>query len=181
MKVSPLAGKPAEASLLVNVPKLITASYTEIPGPSMPEQRVSFATSGHRGSAFKKSFNEWHLLAISQAICLYRRQHKLDGPLFLDMDAIRGAKISLGVDPLGGAGVHYWGPMAEHYGLNLNRHGIVTRSAGLLPPNHYLAVAIFYLLPTPTEVAHGNGGLKVVTESGWFAERPSGTEDIYKI
>jgi len=334
MKVSPFAGKQAEASMLVNVPKLITAYYTEVPDPSMPEQRVSFGTSGHRGSAFEKSFNEWHVLAISQAICLYRRQHKLDGPLFLgmdthalsvpalagalevlgangvdvmlaekdeytptpaishailthnrgrktkladgivitpshnpphdggfkynppnggpaehvvtdwieakangflenglrgvkripfekalrastthrhdylnayisdlanviDMDAIRGAKISLGVDPLGGAGVHYWAPIAEHYGLNLtvvnkavdptfrfmtvdwdgqirmdpsspyamqrliglkdrfeiafacdtdhDRHGIVTRSAGLLPPNHYLAVAIFYL------------------------------------
>jgi phosphoglucomutase len=334
MKVSPFAGKPAGASMLVNVPKLITAYYTEVPDPSAPEQRVSFGTSGHRGSAFEKSFNEWHVLAISQAICLYRRQQKLDGPLFLgmdthalsvpalagalevlaangvevmiaqgdeytptpaishailtynrgrktkpadgivitpshnpphdggfkynppnggpaehvvtdwieakangflenglrgvkripfekalraptthrhdylnayigdlgnmiDMDAIRGAKISLGVDPLGGAGVHYWGPMAEHYGLNLtvvneavdptfrfmtvdwdgqirmdpsspyamqrliglkdrfeiafacdtdhDRHGIVTRSAGLLPPNHYLAVAILYL------------------------------------
>jgi len=334
MKVSPIAGKPAEASMLVNVPRLVTAYYTEVPDPSMPEQRVSFGTSGHRGSAFERSFNEWHVLAISQAICLYRRQQQIDGPLFLgmdthalsvpafagalevlgangvevmiaqgdeytptpavshailtynlgrktgladgivitpshnpphdggfkynppnggpaehvvtdwieakangflenglrgvkripfekalrastthrhdylnayigdlanviDMDAICGAKISLGVDPLGGAGVHYWGPMAEHYGVNLSvvneavdptfrfmtvdwdgqirmdpsspyamqrliglkdrfeiafacdtdhdRHGIVTRSTGLLPPNHYLAVAIFYL------------------------------------
>ena len=334
MKVSPFAGKPAEPSMLVNVPKLITAYYTEVPDPSVPEQRVAFGTSGHRGSAFEKAFNEWHILAISQAICLYRRQQKIDGPLFLgmdthalsvpafasalevlaangvevmiaeedeytptpvvshailtynrgrktgladgivitpshnpphdggfkynppnggpaeravtdwieakaneflenglrgvkripfekalrastthrhdylnayvsdlgsviDMDAIRGAKISLGVDPLGGAGVHYWGPIAERYGLNLtvvneavdptfrfmtvdwdgqirmdpsspyamqrliglkdrfdiafacdtdhDRHGIVTRSAGLLPPNHYLSVAIYYL------------------------------------
>jgi phosphoglucomutase len=334
MKVSPLAGKPAEASMLVNVPKLITAYYTEVPDPSAPEQRVAFGTSGHRGSAFEKSFNERHVLAISQAICLYRRQQKLKGPLFLgldthalsvpalagalevlaangvdvmiaegdeytptpavshailtynrgrrtgladgivitpshnpphdggfkynppnggpadrevtgwietqanqflengllgvkriplekalraptthrhdylnayitdlanviDMDALRGAKISLGVDPLGGAGVHYWEPIAERYGLNLtvvneavdptfrfmtvdwdgqirmdpsspyamqrlislkdrfdiafacdtdhDRHGIVTRSGGLLAPNHYLAVAIFYL------------------------------------
>jgi phosphoglucomutase len=334
MKVSPFAGKPAEPSMLVNVPKLITSYYTDVPDPSVPEQLVSFGTSGHRGSALEKAFNEWHILAISQAICLYRRQQKIDGPLFLgmdthalsvpalasalevlgangvevmlaekdeytptpvvshailtynrgrkigladgivitpshnpphdggfkynppnggpaervvtdwieakangflenglrgvkrvpfekalrastthrhdyldayvsdlgsviDMDAIRGAKISLGVDPLGGAGVHYWGPIAERYGLNLtvvneavdptfrfmtvdwdgqirmdpsspyamqrlidlkdrfkiafacdtdhDRHGIVTRSAGLLPPNHYLAVAIFYL------------------------------------
>ncbi len=334
MKVSPLAGKPAEPSMLVNVPKLITAYYTEMPDPSVPGQRVAFGTSGHRGSAFDKAFNEWHILAISQAICLYRLQQKIDGPLFLgmdthalsvpafvsamevlaangvdvmiaaedeytptpvishailtynrgrttgladgivitpshnpphdggfkynppnggpaegavtdwigakaneflaaglrdikrmpyekalraatthrhdylnayvsdlgnviDMEAIRGAKISLGVDPLGGAGVHYWGPIAERYGLDLtvvneavdptfrfmtvdwdgqirmdpsspyamqrliglkdrfdiafacdtdhDRHGIVTRSAGLLPPNHYLAVAIFYL------------------------------------
>jgi phosphoglucomutase len=320
--------------MLVNVPRLVTAYYTEVPDPAVAEQRVAFGTSGHRGSSFKKAFNEWHILAISQAICLYRKQKKIDGPLFLgmdthalsepaqasalgvlaangvevmlaegdeytptpaishailtynrgrktgladgivitpshnpppdggfkynppnggpaeaavtawieakaneflengllglkripfakalraatthrhdylntyiadlanviDIDAIRGAKISMGVDPLGGAGVHYWGPIAERYGLNLtvvndavdptfrfmtvdwdgqirmdpsspyamqrliglkdrfqiafacdtdhDRHGIVTRSAGLLPPNHYLSVAIFYL------------------------------------
>jgi phosphoglucomutase len=334
MKVSPVAGKPAEPSMLVNVPKLVTAYYTEAPDPSVPEQRVAFGTSGHRGSSFKNAFNEWHILAISQAICLYRKPQHIDGPLFLgmdthalsvsalasalevlaangvevmiaqgdeytptpavshailtynrgrktgladgivitpshnpphdggfkynppnggpaesavtawieakaneflenglrgvkripfdkalrastthrydylnayitdlanviDMDAIRAVKISMGVDPLGGAGVHYWGPIAERYGLNLtlvneavdptfrfmtvdwdgqirmdpsspyamqrliglkdrfeiawacdtdhDRHGIVTRSAGLLPPNHYLAVAVFYL------------------------------------
>ncbi|MGO9417214.1 MAG: phosphoglucomutase (alpha-D-glucose-1,6-bisphosphate-dependent) [Syntrophobacteraceae bacterium] len=334
MKVNPLAGKLAEPAMLVNVPKLITAYYTEVIDPSMPEQRVSFGTSGHRGSAFQKAFNEGHILAISQAICLYRRQQNIDGPLFLgmdthalsvpafasalevlaangvdvmistgdeytptpvvshailtynrgrktgladgivitpshnpphdggfkydppnggpaesavtgwieakaneflesglqgvkrisfekalslstthrhdyrnayitdlanvlDMDAIRSAEIRLGVDPLGGAGVHYWGPIAERYGLNLtvvneavdptfrfmtvdwdgrirmdpsspyamqrliglkdrfdiafacdtdhDRHGVVTKSAGLLPPNHYLSVAIFYL------------------------------------
>ena len=320
--------------MLVNVPKLITAYYTDGPDPSVPGQRVAFGTSGHRGSALDKAFNEDHILAISQAICLYRAQQTIDGPLFLgmdthalsvpalasalevlaangvdvmiaegdgytptpavshailtynhgrktgvadgivitpshnppheggfkynpphggpaelgitgwieakaneflehglqgvkrmpfekalrastthrhdyigaytsdlatviDMEAIRGAGIRLGVDPLGGAGVHYWGPIAERYGLNLtvvndavdptfrfmtvdwdgqirmdpsspyamgrlielkdrfdiafacdtdhDRHGIVTRTAGLLPPNHYLSVAIFYL------------------------------------
>jgi len=320
--------------MLINVPKLITAYYTEVPDPKVSAQRVAFGTSGHRGSAFDKAFNERHILAISQAICLYRKQRKIDGPLFLgmdthalsvpalastlevlaangvevmiadkdeytptpvishaiitfnrgrktgladgivitpshnpphdggfkynppnggpaesdvtdwigakaneflengllgvkrisfekalrastthrhdylnsyiadlanvlDMDAIRGAKISMGVDPLGGAGVHYWGPIAERYGLNLtvvndvvdptfrfmtvdwdgqirmdpsspyamqrliglkdrfdiafacdtdhDRHGIVTRSGGLLAPNHYLSVIIFYL------------------------------------
>ncbi len=326
MNVSLRAGQPADLSMLVNVPKLVTAYYTEVPDPSVPEQRVAFGTSGHRGSAFDKAFNEWHILAISQAICLYREQKKIDGPLFLgmdthalsvpacasalevlaegdeytptpavfhaiitynrgrttgladgivmtpshnpphdggikynppsggpaegfvtewiqakanefleaglrrvkrisfekarrastthrhnyliayvsdlagviDMDVIRGANIRMGVDPLGGAGVHYWGPIAERYGLNLtvvnevvdptfrfmtadwdgqirmdpsspyamqrligmkdhfdlsfacdtdhDRHGIVTRSVGLLPPNHYLSVAIFYLI-----------------------------------
>ncbi len=334
MKISPDAGKPAKASILVNVPRLITAYYTRVPDPSVPEQRVAFGTSGHRGSAFNSAFNEWHILAISQAICLQRKQQQIDGPLFLgmdthalsvpalasalevlaangvdvmisegaeytptpaishailtynrgrqtgladgivitpshnpphdggfkynppnggpadgdvtnwiqakaneflkaqlhgvkrvsvekalrastthqhdylhnyvndlinvlDMDCIRGAKLRVGVDPLGGAGVHYWGPIAERYGLDLtivneivdptfsfmtvdwdgqirmdpsspyamqgliglkdrfdiafacdtdhDRHGIVTRSAGLLPPNHYLSVAIFYL------------------------------------
>ena len=334
VKVNPMAGKPATPAMLVDVPRLITAYYTQTPDPLRPEQRVAFGTSGHRGSAFEKAFNEQHILAISQAICLYREQKKIDGPLFLgmdthalsvpahasalevlaangvevmiakgdeytptpavshailthnrgrktgladgivitpshnpphdggfkynppnggpaesavttwieakanaflenglqgvkripfgkalraptthrhdylaayvtdlanvlDMDIIRDARISLGVDPLGGAGVHYWGRVAEHYGLNLtvvnedvdptfrfmtvdwdgqirmdpsstdamqrligmkdrfdlsfacdtdhDRHGIVTRGAGLLPPNHYLAVAIFYL------------------------------------
>ncbi|MFZ0639998.1 MAG: phosphoglucomutase (alpha-D-glucose-1,6-bisphosphate-dependent) [Candidatus Acidiferrales bacterium] len=334
MKISPIAGKPAPASMLVNVPRLVTAYYTEEPDPSVPAQRVAFGTSGHRGSAFDKAFNEWHILAISQAICLYRKLHQINGPLFLgmdthalsvpalasalevlaangvevmlaegdeytptpvishailtynhgrkigladgvvitpshnpphdggfkynppsggpaegvvtdwieekanefleaklqgvkrisvdkalqastthrhdylnayiadlanvvEMDAIRGARLRIGVDPLGGAGVHYWGPIAERYGLNLavvneavdptfsfmtvdwdgqirmdpssvyamqrligmkerfdisfacdtdhDRHGIVTKSAGLLPPNHYLSVAIFYL------------------------------------
>jgi phosphoglucomutase len=334
MNVSPFAGKIAEPAMLVNVPKLVTAYYTEVPDPSVPAQRVVFGTSGHRGSAFDKAFNEMHILSISQSICLYRKQQKIDGPLFLgmdthalsvpalatalevlaangvevmiadkdeytptpvishailtynrgrktgladgivitpshnpphdggfkynppnggpaetnvtdwieaksnefleknlldvkripfekalraltthrydylnayiadlvnviDMNSIRDAKISMGVDPLGGAGVHYWGPIAERYNLNLtivndavdptfrfmtvdwdgqirmdpsspyamqrligmkdrydiafacdtdhDRHGIVTKSAGLLPPNHYLSVAIFYL------------------------------------
>lgn len=332
--ISPLAGKLAQSMMLVNVPRLITAYYSNKPDTSLPEQRVSFGTSGHRGCALENSFNEWHVLAISQAICQYRKQRGIDGPLFLgidthalsvpaftsalevlaangvevmladkdeytptpvisyailaynhgrvtgladgivitpshnppdsggfkynppnggpadknvtgwieakanaflesslhgvkrisfeqarrtatthrhdflnayvsdlgsvlDMDAIRGANISMGVDPLGGAGVHYWGPIAERYGLNLtlmneavdptfrfmtvdwdgqirmdpsssyamqslidlkdqydiafacdtdhDRHGIVTPKAGLLPPNHYLTVAISYL------------------------------------
>jgi phosphoglucomutase len=86
MKVSPSAGKPAEASMLVIVPSLVTAYYKEVPDPAVAEQRVAFGTSGHRGSAFKKAFNEWHILAISQAICLYREQKKIDGPLFLGID-----------------------------------------------------------------------------------------------
>jgi phosphoglucomutase len=334
MNVSPFAGKPPEPSTLVDTPKLITAYFTELPDIADPEQRVSFGTSGHRGSSIRKGFNEWHILAITQAICLYRKQKNIDGPLFLgidthalsipafasalevlaangvevmiaqkdeytptpvishailtynrsrrtgisdgivitpshnppdnggfkynppnggpaeqditgwieskanefikdglagvkrisfekalrastthrhdylkayvndlrnviNMDVIRESKIKLGVDPLGGAGVHYWGPIADHYGLNLtvvndvvdpafrfmtvdwdgkirmdpsspyamqrliglkdrfdiafacdtdhDRHGIVTRSSGLLQPNHYLAAAIYYL------------------------------------
>jgi phosphoglucomutase len=86
MRVSPLAGKPAPIAMLVNVPKLVTAYYTEVPDPAVPEQRVVFGTSGHRGSAFDKAFNEGHILAISQAICLYRAQQQIDGPLFLGMD-----------------------------------------------------------------------------------------------
>ncbi len=331
---SPLAGKHASPDMLVDVPRLVTAYYTHAPDPSVPQQRVAFGTSGHRGSAFLGTFNEPHVLAISQALCEYRRRQGIDGPLFLgidthalsvpacasalevlaangvdvmlaardeytptpaishailtynrarnagladgivitpshnppedggfkynppnggpadrdatawiearanellesalggvrripheralrastthrhdyldayvsdlgnvvDMVAIREAGLRMGVDPLGGAGVHYWGPLAERYGLDLtvvneavdptfrfmtvdwdgrirmdpssspamqgliglkdrfdiafacdtdhDRHGIVTRSAGLLPPNHYLSVAISHL------------------------------------
>jgi phosphoglucomutase len=83
MEVSPLTGKPAEPEMLVDMPKLVKAYYTETPDPSVPGQRVSFGASGHRGSAFEKAIHEWHILAISQAIYLYRKQQKIDGPLFL--------------------------------------------------------------------------------------------------
>ena len=77
---------PAEPSDLVNIPRLVTAYYTGRPDPAVPEQRVVFGTSGHRGSAFSDSFNEGHILAITQAICGYRRQQGINGPLFLAMD-----------------------------------------------------------------------------------------------
>ena len=333
-RINPLAGKPATAAPLVDIPKLVSAYYTQRPDVAVAAQKVAFGTSGHRGSSFAASFNEWHVLAISQAICEYRKGQGIDGPLFLgidthalsapafasamevlaangvevmisrddeytptpavshailtynrgreqgladgivvtpshnppddggfkynpsnggpaeknitgwietranellknnlqgvkriaygealraatthrhdylnayvadlgnviDMPVIRGASIGLGADPLGGAGVHYWAAIAERYRLNLkvvnnevdptfrfmtldwdgrvrmdpsspyamrrlvelkdrfdvafacdtdhDRHGIVTRSAGLLPPNHYLSVAIHYL------------------------------------
>jgi phosphoglucomutase len=333
-QISPLAGMPAPKSILVDVPKLLVAYADLKPDPGVPAQRVAFGTSGHRGSSFERSFNEWHALAISQAICDYRKSHGIGGPLFMgidthalsqpafdnalevlaangvetmiaaggeftptpavshailvynrgrkrgladgivitpshnppdngglkynppnggpadtditdwvqgranaliegglkdvrriplaqarkaatthehdylnayvvdlgsiiDFDAIRGAGIRMGVDPLGGAGVHYWAPIADHYKLDLtvvsekvdaqfafmtvdwdgrirmdpsssyamqrliglkdaydvafacdtdhDRHGIVTRSSGLMPPNHYLSVLIDYL------------------------------------
>jgi phosphoglucomutase len=334
LKMNAAAGKPADPSILVNVPKLVTSYYELRPDPTDPSQRVVFGTSGHRGSAFDRAFNEWHILSIAQAICDYRKLQKIDGPLFLGMDthalsepafasalevlaannvevmlsegtaytptpavsraivrdnrgrktgfadgivitpshnppddggfkydpphggpadshvttwiesraneflhgnlegvkrtsfaqalrastthrydylhtyvgdlesvidmaAIRDSKITLGVDPLGGAGIDYWPLIAERYGLNLtvvnrsvdptfrfmtvdwdgkirmdpsspyamqrliglkdkfdiafasdtdhDRHGIVTKSTGLLPPNHYLSVCIHYL------------------------------------
>ena len=72
--------------MLVNVPRLVTAYYTEVPDPAIPGQAVAFGTSGHRGSAFEKSFNEAHILAISQAVCHYRKRQGIDGPLFLGVD-----------------------------------------------------------------------------------------------
>src|SRR5215813_11213174 len=86
MPVSPLAGKPAAPSLLINVPRLVTAYYTRRPDLSVRAQRVAFGTSGHRGSALDNAFNEAHILAITQAICLYRKQQSIDGPLYIGMD-----------------------------------------------------------------------------------------------
>lgn len=84
--ISPLAGKTIDASLLVNVPRLVTAYFAGKPDPKIPAQRVAFGTSGHRGSAFSNSFNENHILAISQAICDYRKSAGIDGPLFIGID-----------------------------------------------------------------------------------------------
>jgi len=353
--ISPLAGKAAPASLLINVAKLVTAYYEIEPDPAIAAQRVVFGTSGHRGCSFDGSFNERHALAITQAICDYRRAHDIDGPLFLgidthalsepacatglevlaangvnvmlatndeytptpaishailtynrgrsagladgivitpshnpprdggykynppnggpadeeitdwieaaanryleadlrgirrisytkalhaktthrhdylaayvadlgsviDMDAIRDAKIRMGVDPLGGAGVHYWAAIAEHYKLDLtvvsemvdsrfafmtldwdgqirmdpsspyamqrlinikdrfqiafacdtdhDRHGIVTPDAGLLPPNHYLSVAVDYLFRHRPRWGAGAAVGKTVVSTG---------------
>jgi phosphoglucomutase len=85
-KASPLAGRAAPAASLVDVPRLVTAYFSERPDPGLASQRVSFGTSGHRGSSFDSSFNEWHVLAISQAICEYRRQQGIQGPLFIGFD-----------------------------------------------------------------------------------------------
>jgi phosphoglucomutase len=355
MKVDPRAGKPPAASMLVNVPRLITAYYTQRPNLSVPGQRVAFGTSGHRGSALDASFNEPHILAITQAICDYRRQRAIAGPLFLgadthalsdsawasalevlaangvtvmiddrhgytptpvvshailthnrartsdladgivitpshnpprdggfkynptnggpadtqatgwiqdrantlltdelrgvkripfdracradttrghdfmdgyirdlpsvvDLDALRSADLRLAVDPMGGAGVQYWGMIAERYHVPItvvsdevdptfrfmtvdwdgkirmdcsspyamqrlvhlkdrfdvawacdpdhDRHGIVTRGAGLLSPNHYLAAAIAYLFThRPEWPAEAGVGKTVVSTS----------------
>src|SRR5499433_3203477 len=86
MNISPLAGKPADLSLLIDVPRLVTAYYAGRPDPSVPAQRVRFGTSGHRGSALDNAFNEAHILAITQAICLYRKEHRIDGPLYIGRD-----------------------------------------------------------------------------------------------
>src|SRR6266516_1000661 len=85
-EVSPLAGKPAPASMLVNVPRLVTAYFSGRPDPSVPSQRVAFGTSGHRGSAFNNAFNEAHILAISQAVCDHRKRRGITGPLFVGID-----------------------------------------------------------------------------------------------
>ncbi|HTB04312.1 MAG TPA: phosphoglucomutase (alpha-D-glucose-1,6-bisphosphate-dependent) [Bradyrhizobium sp.] len=84
--INPLAGKPADPSMLANIPRLVTAYFAEKPDPAIPSQRVAFGTSGHRGSALNNAFNENHILAISQAVCDHRKAAGIDGPLFIGID-----------------------------------------------------------------------------------------------
>ncbi len=86
MSISPYAGKPADPGMLINIPRLVTAYYVNRPDPAEPSQRVAFGTSGHRGSSLDHAFNEAHILAITQAICLYRKKQGIDGPLFIGID-----------------------------------------------------------------------------------------------
>ena len=86
MSIHALAGKPAPRELLANIPRLISAYYTNKPDPADTAQRVAFGTSGHRGSSFKNSFNEMHIQSICQAICEHRKANGIDGPLFMGMD-----------------------------------------------------------------------------------------------
>src|ERR1700675_2937945 len=86
MSADPRAGKLPEPAMLANIPRVMRAYYTERPDLSVPEQRVTFGTSGHHGAALGGSFNEAHIVAITQAICQYRRRHGIDGPLFLGID-----------------------------------------------------------------------------------------------
>lgn len=107
MTDNPKAGQPVDNEMLVNVPRLMTAYYTLRPDPSLPEQAVSFGTSGHRGTAFDAAFNESHILAITQAICDYRRQQGVDGPLFLGIDthALSEAAFATALEVLAANGV----------------------------------------------------------------------------
>ena len=106
--ISPLAGKPAPPSSLIDVAKLVTAYFEMKPDPAVAAQRVIFGTSGHRGSAFDGSFNEGHVLAITQAICDYRRAHDISGPLFLGIDthALSESACASGLEVLAANGVN---------------------------------------------------------------------------
>src|SRR5438874_11341297 len=107
MNISPLAGKPAGPGMLVDVSALIAAYYAGVPDPSVPAQRVAFGTSGHRGSSLDLSFNEHHILAISQAICMFRSEQGIDGPLFLGMDthALSAPALASALEVLAANGV----------------------------------------------------------------------------
>lgn len=116
-RVDPLAGQPAPADRLVDVPRLITAYYALKPDPAIGTQRVAFGTSGHRGCSFEVSFNETHLLAVTQAICDYRRQRGIDGPLFLGFDthALSAPAFATALEVLAGNGVEVMTAAGEEY------------------------------------------------------------------
>ena len=107
MSLHELAGKPAPRSLLANIPRLVSAYYTRTPDPSDPDQRVSFGTSGHRGSSLRNSFTERHILAICQAVAEYRKSKKIDGPLFMGMDthALSEAALVTAVEVFAARGI----------------------------------------------------------------------------
>jgi phosphoglucomutase len=157
MAIHELAGKPAPQDLLVNIPRLVSAYYTLKPDCSVNTQRVSFGTSGHRGSSFKKSFNEEHIVAIAQAICEYRQTKKINGPLFMGMDShglsepAHGTALEVfaanGVSVMIQEGLGYTPtPVISHAILTFNRG----RSSGLAD-----GVVI-----TPSHNPPDNGGFK---------------------
>jgi phosphoglucomutase len=147
-RISPLAGQQAPADSLVNIPRLITAYYSERPDPDVPSQRVAFGTSGHRGSSFDASFNEWHVLAISQAICDYRKEKGIDGPLFLGFDthALSAPAFASALEVLAANGVEVMQAKDDEYTPTpAISHAILTynrgRSTGLadgivITPSH---------------------------------------------
>src|SRR5258706_5794849 len=107
LAANPLAGKPATEAMLVDVPRLVTAYFALRPDASVPLQRVAFGTSGHRGSSFDQTFSEWHVAAITQAICEYRKQNGVTGPLFLGADthALSAPAIASALEVLAANGV----------------------------------------------------------------------------
>src|SRR5215469_7248516 len=117
MDISPLAGKPADPAILIDVPKLLAAYFSGQPDPSVPGQRVVFGTSGHRGCSLDNSFNEAHILAISQAICFYRKQQGIDGPLYIGFDthALSEPAFKSALEVLAGNGIEVMVDAANSY------------------------------------------------------------------
>ena len=156
MSTHPLAGQPAPKSILVNVPELISAYFTLSPDPQQAAERISFGTSGHRGSSLKRSFNQAHILAVTQAVCEYRQEAGIDGILFMGMDthplswpaqftalqvlAVNKVDVRIAAGP-GEQGFGYFGytptPVISHAILTTNR----ARQSGLsdgvvITPSH---------------------------------------------
>ena len=171
-QISPLAGKPAPLSSLVDAPKLITAYYTGIPDPSIPAQRVAFGTSGHRGTSFNASFNEWHVLAITQAICQYRKEQGIGGPLFMGIDthALSMPAYVSALEVLAANGVDVMLAENDEYTPTpAISHAILTHNRRLSGPSSGQADGI---VVTPSHNPPDNGGFKYNPPNGG----PAGTE-----
>lgn len=153
----PLAGKPALKSMQVNVPRLVTAYYLNHPDPKNLTERVVFGTSGHRGSSFKKSFNEDHALAITQAICDYRRENGISGPLFLGMDthALSDPSHMTAVEVLAGNGVH----VRVHKNLNFTPTPVISHAILVYNRGRKTALSDGMVI-TPSHNPPDDGGMK---------------------
>ena len=167
MTVSPLAGYPPPPELLLDTSKVVTAFYTLVPDPAVAAERVVFGTSGHRGSSFDRTFNEAHIVAITQAICLYRRKEDLDGPLFLGIDthALSQPACATAIEVLAANGVDLMiaerdeytpTPVVSHAILRYNRG----RTTGLADG----------IVVTPSHNPPDNGGFKYNTPNGGPAD-----------
>ena len=169
--ISPLAGKPAPSASLVDIAKLITAYYSEIPDPSIAAQRVTFGTAGHRGSSFDLSFNEWHVLAITQAICQYRAQHHINGPLFLGIDthALSQPACASALEVLAANGVEVMLAEGDEYTPTpAISHAILAHNRGRDATASGLADGIVI---TPSHNPPESGGFKYNSPNGGPAEQ----------
>ena len=167
MGVHPRAGKLVEAGELINVPRLITAYYTGQPDPAAPGQRVAFGTSGHRGSSLDNSFNEAHILAITQAICLYRKMQGISGPLFLGIDthALSEPAAASALEVLAANGVEVMIDAADGYTPTpVISHAILTYNRGRTQGRADGIVI------TPSHNPPGSGGFKYNPPHGGPAE-----------
>lgn len=190
--VSPLAGKPAPRSLLIDVPRLITAYYTDVPDPEVAAQRVAFGTSGHRGSSLSTSFNDAHIAAITQAICEHRKKEGIAGPLFLGRDthALSEPAHATALEVLAANGVHVRVDAADGYVptpsisvaiLGHNRDASQARADGIvITPSHNPPQDGGFKYNPP------NGGPADTEVTSWVAERANailagGGRDVQRI
>lgn len=167
MNISPLAGKTAPVASLVDIPRLISAYYTGVPDPSVPAQRVAFGTSGHRGASLASSFNEWHVLAITEAICRYRKGKGITGPLFLGIDthALSVPAGSSALEVLAANGVEVMISAGDEYTPTpAISHAIITYNRGRTSG---LADGI---VVTPSHNPPDNGGFKYNPPNGGPAD-----------
>jgi phosphoglucomutase len=169
--IDPGAGKPLDPSELLNVPRLVTAYYALKPDPSVPEQRVAFGTSGHRGSAFATAFNEDHILATTEAICRYRQAQGIDGPLFMAMDthALSEPAHATALEVLAAHGVETW--IAAQAGTAEGYTPTPVLSHAVLAYNRGRKAALADgIVITPSHNPPGDGGFKYNPPNGGPAD-----------